>query len=329
MPRRWKVLLCGYYGMGNCGDEFLASAAIGLLKRNGLSSDEIVMLSGNVPESEALHGVRAFDRWSLKEIIRAARQSETFLLGGGGIFQDSSSLISPWYYWCVMEVASLCGCRLWAVGQSIGPLRSRVSRALAGNAFSKCGAVMVRDRHSSDFLGGACSLADDLVLTLAAEPSAAERRDVLVNFRPCGGGLVEEAAQRFSRLPFPQGARAVGVAMSVEDAGLMERLCANGRLKLDELVLCTAANWNAVFSRGAYAWGMRLHFGVLCLKRRVPCALVPYDPKVGDFAARWGASPWDEDGALPRPWLNESELELAVERTTSEFGECFKRVMSR
>ncbi len=327
MPRPYKVLLCGYYGMGNCGDEFLASAAIALLKRNGLSSGEIAMLSGSVAESEALHGVRAFDRWSWKEIVKAARRSETFLLGGGGIFQDTSGPLSPWYYWLVLKTAAACGCRPWAVGQSIGPLKSRIGRALARNAFSSCAAVGVRDRHSYDFLGGACELADDIVITLPSKAAEGERRDFLVNFRPCA--LVDEAARRFSRLPVPEGGRVVGVAMSRDDADLMERLARDERLRLDDLRLCTPDGWRELFSRGAYGWGMRLHFGVMCLKLRVPCALVPYDPKVGDFAARWGASSWDETSALPRPWRNAGEFDDAVRRAVFSFGKCFKSVMAR
>lgn len=51
MARRWKVLLCGYYGMGNLGDELLAAAAIQLLKNCGLKENEIAMLSGAPEES--------------------------------------------------------------------------------------------------------------------------------------------------------------------------------------------------------------------------------------------------------------------------------------
>ena len=98
MPRRWKVLLCGYYGMGNAGDEFLASASIALLEQCGLERDEIAMLSGNVAESERLHGVRAFDRWKWRQVLFAAKSSETLLLGGGGLQKSPGGYFHETFY---------------------------------------------------------------------------------------------------------------------------------------------------------------------------------------------------------------------------------------
>ena len=64
MARRWKVLLCGYYGMGNLGDELLAAAAIQLLKNCGLKENEIAMLSGAPEESRKKHHIYPIDRWA-------------------------------------------------------------------------------------------------------------------------------------------------------------------------------------------------------------------------------------------------------------------------
>ena len=327
MPRRWKVLLCGYYGMGNSGDEFLASAAIRLLERCGVDRSQIAMLSGSTAESERLHGVAAVDRWSLKNVLQAASGSETLLLGGGGIFQDSSGPISPLYYWGVMKLASLCGCNVWAVGQSIGPLKRRFSRLLAQTAFGGCKAVTVRDRHSFDFLSGRALLADDLVLTLPEDSvSVASGENVLVNFRPCGG-LERESARVFSQMPWRQGKKVVGIAMSKEDADLMETLCKEGLLTLDELRSCTVDSVGTVFSDAACACGMRLHFGVMCLKKNIPCVLIPYDPKVSDFALRWGCGVWRAEGGSPQPWSNRSLLDEAVENTFASFKMSFEKAM--
>lgn len=324
MARRYQVLLCGYYGMGNAGDEFLAAASIHLLDRCGVPRTRIAMLSGDVGESERVHGVAAFPRRSLRDVVRAARASETLLLGGGGIFQDSSGPFSPWYYWGVMRIAAACGCRLWAVGQSIGPLRSRVSRLLANDAFSVCAAVTVRDRHSYDFLAGRCVLADDLVLTLPDKSPQQAGAGVLVNFRPCGG-LEREAARSFSSQAWTHGRKILGVAMSPEDARTMESLCRDGLLRLDELRLCTPEDWQCAFAGGGWAFGMRLHFGVLCLKLGIPCRLVPYDPKVGAFAARWGCDVRGEGGGAPGPWRHGDLLPAAVQNTIDSFAQSFEK----
>jgi len=313
--------------MGNCGDEFLAAAVLSLLERCGVDRSHVAMLSGNVMESEKIHGVCSFDRWSLKETAQAAKDSETFLLGGGGIFQDSSSFISPWYYWCVMKIAALCGCKVWAVGQSVGPLNHCVNRMIARNAFSDCKYVSLRDAHSHDFLGGRGVLCDDLVLTLPDEKISAQKENVLVNFRPAGG-LERAAAKSFSASSWSHGKKIVGVAMSQEDVTLMEAMQHEELLRLDELYLCNTLNWQSIFSMGATAFGMRLHFGVLCLKRDIPCTLVPYDPKVSDFAIRWGGGMWNGAFDAPRPWNHRFLLDKAVQTTIHTFQDGLNRVMN-
>ena len=313
--------------MGNCGDEFLAAACIRLLECCGVTRNEIAMLSGKADESVRMHGIRSFDRWSLKEIAYASKNSDTFLLGGGGIFQDSSSAVSPWYYWGTTKIASLCGCRVWAVGQSIGPLMRTVSRVIARNAFKSCNYVSVRDRHSYDFLSGNCILCDDLVLTLPVTASLSQSQTVFVNFRPAGG-LEREAAKSFSASAWQAEKNVVGVAMSNEDKVLMESLRKEGLLRLDDLCTCTTNNWQRIFSGGGAAFGMRLHFGVMCLKYDIPCTLVPYDPKVRDFAVRWGGTLWNGTFEPPYAWKQRSQLEGAVRATLHSFREGFNNVMN-
>ena len=328
MIRRWKVLLCGYYGMGNLGDELLAAATIRLLKSCGLKEREIAMLSGEPEKSAERHRVYSIDRWSLRDVVRALRHSETLLLGGGGIFQDSSSFRSPWYYWLVVRSAKLCGCKVWAVGQSVGPLTRGINRFLARNAFRSCEAVSVRDLHSQAFLNGRCLLTDDLVLTLPFEQDGRRSEYFLVNFRRYDGVLEYAAAQAYARLSFPRTLRSVGVAMDENDLSLMREMREQGLLRADELVYPDLDRLPELFGKAAGAFGMRLHFGALSLKAGVPCTLAPYDLKVSDFARRWGGELWSGgEASFPRPWRGLSELEAVCAAIRSDFARCFEKAV--
>ena len=328
MARRWKVLLCGYYGMGNLGDELLAAAANQLLKNCGRKENQIAKLSGAPEESRKKHHIYPIDRWARRDVVRALRQSETLLLGGGGIFQDSSSFRSPWYYWSVVRLAKLCGCKTWAVAQSIGPLSRRGNRLLAQDAFRSCEIVSVRDLHSQAFLNGHCLLSDDLVLTL---PFAEERRPseyFLINFRRYNGDLEYKAATAYAHSPFAGKLKTVGVAMDRSDLQLMREIQERGVCGVDELIYPDAEHLSKLFSGAAGAFGMRLHFGVLSLKAGVPCTLIPYDPKVSDFAERWGGTLWNGgDVPFPRPWQKRAGLEAACAAIRSDFALCFERTM--
>lgn len=328
MTRRWKVLLCGYYGMGNLGDELLAAATIQLLKNCGLEEREIAMLSGEPKKSAERHRVYPIDRWSRRDVVRALRHSETLLLGGGGIFQDSSSFRSPWYYWTVVRLAKLCGCKTWAVGQSIGPLSRRINRLLAQDAFRSCEIVSVRDLHSQTFLNGHCLLSDDLALALPFRNESRRSEYFLVNFRRHDGELEYEAARAYARSYFAGKLKTVGVAMDKNDLQLMREIQERGVCGVDELIYPDAEQLSKLFSGAAGAFGMRLHFGVLSLKAEVPCTLIPYDSKVSDFAERWGGTLWNGGEVLfPRPWQKQAGLEAACAAIQSDFALCFERAM--
>lgn len=172
-------------------------------------------------------------------------------------------------------------------------------------------------------------LSDDLVLSLPCAKSSAGSK-FLVNLRGWDGRLERESAAAFSGLRLPEKATVVGVAMDRADARVMEQLAAEGVLRLDDVVCLTFDKIGGVFDGAFGAFGMRLHFGVLCLKHSVPCTLIPYDPKVSAFALRWGASLW-QGGALSMPgaWQDEAEQKRRLNDLEEKFHECFEKVMNR
>jgi len=132
--KRYRAALAGYYGFGNLGDELLAEAAIATLLRCGVGRSDIVLMSAAPEESRQKFGVDSVNRWKISQVCRALRQSETLLLGGGGLFQDASSLRSCFYYWWLVRAACFFGAVPWALGHSVGPLSPRIGLGLTRDA---------------------------------------------------------------------------------------------------------------------------------------------------------------------------------------------------
>ncbi len=329
--RPWSVLLCGYYGMGNLGDELLARACIDRLTGLGVPREGIAMLSGDVAESERRHAVAAVDRWSPVAVWRALRCSKTLLLGGGGLFQDSSSLRSPLYYWAVVRMAQAARCRPWAFSQSIGPLRSPLSRALARDAFKICSVRAVRDRPSLEALrrmGLQVLESCDLALGCSLDAVGQSGNPCwLINLRPWDHDLEYRAAEAFEALQPPDGVLKIGVAMAPEDQGLMERLEREGKLHLQGIFRVDEKNMAQAFGVARWAFGMRLHFGVLSLISRVPCTLIPYDPKVESLAEQWGLPLWSMGIPKAAESARFEKLEEAKKDLDRLFRECLNEVM--
>ena len=81
------ILVAGYYGFGNVGDEAILSAILTDLRkqREGL---EFIVISSNPEETAASHNVRSVHWKEINTLMDAARECDLIILGGGGIFQD-------------------------------------------------------------------------------------------------------------------------------------------------------------------------------------------------------------------------------------------------
>ena len=143
-----KAVLCGYYGMGNGGDEALLASLLQMLP----AAVEPIVLSGNPQETSDRYQVEAVPRKSIPAVLAALRQADAFIWGGGSLMQDASSALNPIYYGGLMLLAQLLGLKTIAWAQGIGPLNKPFSRWLTRKALSGCTKVSVRDLSSAALL---------------------------------------------------------------------------------------------------------------------------------------------------------------------------------
>ena len=286
--KEFDVLLAGYFGFHNLGDELLALSAIETLVDCGLRRERIAVLTASGD-----YGVATFDRWNLRSAVRAIGRSRTLLYAGGGLFQDTTSLRSCLYYWGLSFIASKSSCTTWAMGQSVGPFRTKMARYLTRNAFTGCKYITVRDDLSQQLLsslGIEARPIPDLVLGMYVPPvRKSDQGPVLINVRPTQDGepgkLIAGLAGEFSAKGIPM----IGVALSPEDAEEFERLKNSHAMPNIEVHLIDGAGKFAGLANGCRAAvGMRLHFGILCYLAGIAPWLYPYDPKVRAFSESFG-----------------------------------------
>lgn len=120
-----KILVCGYIGGGNCGDEAICDRLTASLKMAG---DEVMLLSLSPKESTALHSSPALSRYS-PAVLRAIRECDLFILGGGTLLQEDTSRRSVLYYLGMGAMASFFGTP-WVLMGGIDPLHG-INRRLA------------------------------------------------------------------------------------------------------------------------------------------------------------------------------------------------------
>ncbi len=324
--RPFHAVLCGFYGMGNLGDELLLRSMIDLFAEVGVGKDRLAVLSGDPSATSTVYGVRSVSRWSPRAVWGLCRLSRSLVLGGGGLFQDSTSVRSVAYYSGIMALASSAGCVPWVYGNSLGPLSSRVGRALAAYSLGRAQVMALRDRSS---LRVACDLGLSVVpcpdpVTSLSMPKS-EGNSVLVNLRPWNGRLEFQAARAIDAFLSDRSIKAVGVAMAPEDRSLMERLKEKGVLKLDDIVIPDGVD-HPVWRLGRFSVGMRLHFNVLSALAGIPGTAIPYDPKVADFASSVGYGRPDRSWRIVPSGPDMGWLKGCRDESIEAFRSCWKEV---
>ena len=168
------ILIGGYYGYGNIGDEAILEAFA--QKIAAYPQIKTTVLSANPKYTTKTQGLAAVSRNNPVSVISAFIKSNLFVQGGGGLIQDSTSWRSPYFYLGQLMLAHITARKIYIMGQGTGPLNGSFARFLTRELFGTAKAITVRDLSSKTFLTGSLpknfdiTIASDLALMLDPAP---------------------------------------------------------------------------------------------------------------------------------------------------------------
>ncbi len=140
-----RVIISGYYGFDNLGDELILKVLIDELKAHKV---EIVVLSQDPKKTAKQYGVEAIKRTSFIDVVDALARANLFISGGGGLFQDATGPMSALYYGGLIHLAYFFEVPVCFWAQGVGPLRKKLSRQVTASAMKRCEVITVRDAGS-------------------------------------------------------------------------------------------------------------------------------------------------------------------------------------
>ena len=91
-----NILLAGYYGFGNLGDEAILEMVLKQLLQI-TNREDITVLSGNKKETSKKYNINTIDRYNVFSIIKKLISSDALIFGGGSLLQDVTSKRSIYY----------------------------------------------------------------------------------------------------------------------------------------------------------------------------------------------------------------------------------------
>lgn len=152
-----KLVISGYYGFRNSGDEAVLKSILTALEEESQRSNitiEPIVLSGDPEWTTSMYGVRSVNRMKLKEVREALKESDGLISGGGSLLQDATGLKSIPYYLGVIKLAQMLKKPTFIYAQGIGPVNRKIFNPMIKSVFKSCTYVSVRDEQSADYLRG-------------------------------------------------------------------------------------------------------------------------------------------------------------------------------
>ncbi len=188
------ILVSGYYGYHNSGDEAVLAALCADLAALGIERHKITVFSGAPNQTEQMHHVHAVSRYNPKAIIRALRRGKLLISGGGSLLQDSTGQFTVPYYLGIIELALAFGLKVIVYSQGIGPVRNPVYQRWIGKTFQRVDGISLRDQYSVELLQNwgvnpeKMTLAADNVFNLSAVNELSNNQEktnaISLNLRP-------------------------------------------------------------------------------------------------------------------------------------------------
>ena len=302
--RRFRVVMSGYYGFSNAGDDaILQSIHGGILA----ASDDIqvTVLSHDPEQTRRQYGLDAVYRFDLVQVGRALRRCDALLSGGGSLLQDRTSTRSLLYYLMVIRWAKKLGKPVMLYANGIGPVTKPENRKKVKQTVELANVVTLRDRASAQELRDMGVKHPELHITadpvFNLVPAGADRgRDLLVKAGlqagrkfaavsvrdwPAARQFPQQAAQLCDHLQRTYGLETVFLLMQPaadrETTEQVRRAMESPSYLLD--VPATPSELMAVLGQAELCVAMRLHTLIFAARMAVPTVGLVYDPKVDSY----------------------------------------------
>ncbi|MBR2916709.1 MAG: polysaccharide pyruvyl transferase CsaB, partial [Clostridia bacterium] len=304
------IVISGYYGFKNSGDDASLKAIVDGLK--ALSPTiRITVLSKNPAETRRLYGVDSINRLNIFKIIGRMRESSLLISGGGSLIQDITSEKSLAYYLFIIRLAQALKLKTMLYGNGIGPVLNKKSYPKIAKILDRVDKITLRDPKSLDTLlemgvkNKNTSVTADAVFSLAKKEfpwpwdklfvmgmeknqkyfcvSVRGWIDLAENFEESIARVCDYVYKKYGYAP-------IFIPMQPnQDIDICQRI--KEKVSAPAFILGKTATLKEILgivSKSEFVLGMRLHILIYAASMGVPVIGLDYDPKINNMMEYMG-----------------------------------------
>lgn len=299
------IIISGYHGFANSGDEALLFAILNTLRRKRPGLD-VTVLSKLPEETARVYNVKSVFRYNFFDVRREMQNSKMLLFGGGSLLQDVTSSKSILYYLGIIYLAQRCGIKTMLYANGIGPIVRKVDRYLASRILNNVDVITLRDDKSDEELRSLGVTKPEIIIT--ADPAFTLDADISLSgkyftnmagvpegtrlcvvsireWKNSSADFADELAKLCDFMIREHGLYPLFVPMQYPaDMEISKRVMKkmrhssyiiNRELSVPEMF--------SVLSEADIVIGMRLHSLIYATTLAIPAMALVYDPKISAF----------------------------------------------
>ncbi|WP_317853994.1 polysaccharide pyruvyl transferase CsaB [Chakrabartyella piscis] len=302
--KQYNVVMSGYYGFNNTGDEAIMISMHKNIQNLG-DNYNITVLSNKPEETRDKYGIEAVYRFGVKDVFHAVKNCDVLLSGGGSLLQDSTSTRSLMYYLSITAMAKMMGKKVMLYANGIGPVSGKRNRRFVKQVVNKADLITLREENSYEELlsmgvdAKKCFVTADPVFTMEAVPREEavdllrkegipmDKKLVVVSVRNWKGmgKFIGRFAKLCDLIVKKYDRTIVFLAMQVpNDIHVSEQV--KEKMKEDAYILqghYSPYQVMGIISLADFILSMRLHTLIFAASQKIPLIGFVYDPKIAYY----------------------------------------------
>ncbi len=334
--KHYDIILSGYYGFGNFGDDIVMNTLIKEFKKHD-PYIQIMILSNNPKNTMIRYGINAKNRYNLTALTKAIKESDNYINGGGTLLTDVTSQRSLAYYSTVLSYAKRKGLNTMLLANGIGPFVHKASHKKLIKALKACDLITLRDDNSYDTVkelgfGDKAHLTADMALMFSTETSSDKHLERLLKSNDIAANGYFTVSLREWKKTVPDFEKKIACCVDHmankygltpifipvqpdKDIDISRNVMAHMKTKavIVESQLENIDFIARIISGGKYTLSMRLHPIICSFACSIPCIGLSYDEKVWHFMSENSAG-----SCLDVMDLTEEELISAIDSLPNE-----------
>ncbi|MBE6680164.1 MAG: polysaccharide pyruvyl transferase CsaB [Ruminococcaceae bacterium] len=348
---RGDILISGYYGFENAGDDSIAASMIKNIRQE-MPDAKITIFCKNPRRNAKKYGVRAIGRFNIFAMLSEMRHAKLLVSGGGNLLQNTTSSRSLFYYTSIIKLAKKCGLKIFVCANGVGPVFGKKHEKNVLATLALADKITFREPQSIEYIASLgfdtskITLTADPALTLDSAPE--ERIDYImrnkssekffaVSLRDFASlhseevcGMNEDTfarlfASEIDKIAAKTGATPLYLIMqSSRDRLLSEKVNSIAKAKGEILENLTASEILGVISRTSLVIAMRLHLLIYGAAAGKPLVGVSYDKKVDSMLSYMGYDSPIRVSSLENGHLSDRAIKLFGEKIPCEKVDALK-----